>query len=276
MLIDAHMHLWSLGRLDYDWLTPALPLLYRDFDIEDYRHAARELPLDGCVLVQASASEAETDWLLDLAARHTEILGVVGWFDPTAPCGANKLRARREAGMVGVRPMLQDWPNAAEILALACVKGMELLEASGLVFEALVRPHQLGVIVELAKRHPGLTIVLDHGGKPDIRSSAWQPWADDVAALADQANVRCKLSGLATEAESGATTDCFRPYAQQLSKCFCDDRLLWGSDWPLIGMRMPLAQWHAMAAILAADLGLSGNKLFGDNARETYRLVIAS
>ena len=276
MLIDAHMHLWSLGRFDYDWLTPALPLLYRDFGIDDYRQAARELPLSGCVLVQAAASEAETDWLLDLASRHDEIVGVVGWFDPTRPGGADKLRARRDAGMVGVRPMLQDWPNASEILALPCVKGMELLEASGLIFEALVGPHQLGVVEELAERHPGLTIVLDHGGKPDIRSSAWQPWADDVAALADHPNVRCKLSGLATEAQPGATTDCFRPYAQQLLKCFGDDRLLWGSDWPLIGMRMPLAHWHATAAILAADLGLSGNKLFGGNARETYRLEIAS
>lgn len=272
MLIDTHMHLWSLARGDYDWLTPELPQLYRDFDFDDYAAATKQTRLTGCVLVQAAPTIAETDWLLAIAARHPKILGVVGWIDLTEPVDQARLSTLRANRLVGVRPMLQDWPDASRILSPICTRGFDALEASGLVFDALVRPHQLGVIAALADRHPALTIVIDHGAKPAIADSAWQPWADDIAALAARGNVRCKLSGLVLEAEPGVTIAQLSPYVSHLADCFGDDRLIWGSDWPLVEMRISLGGWHAMATQLAAELGLSLDKLFWGNARTTYAL----
>lgn len=271
-MIDAHMHLWSLARDDYDWLTPAMSHLYRDFDFDDYDGATIQTGLNGSILVQAAPTTAETDWLLAIAARQPKILGVVGWIDLARAVDPLKLAQQQAKGLVGVRPMLQDWPDASEILSAEHVKGLAAIETAGLVFDALVRPHQLGVIAALATRHPALTIVIDHGGKPAIASGTWQPWADDIAALAALSNVRCKLSGLVLEAEPGITAAQLSPYVKHLAGCFGQDRLIWGSDWPLVDQRMPLRAWHDMAAQLANNNKLSVEKLFGCNAHVTYSL----
>lgn len=276
MLIDAHMHLWALARGDYDWLTPDLPALYRDFAYDDYAKATKDAGLTGCVLVQAAPTAAETDWLLAVAARHDGVRGVVGWIDLTLPVDPQRLAELRSKRLVGMRLMLQDWPDASLILSGPYAQGLDAVAASDLAVDALVRPHQLPIVASLAARHPGLTIIVDHGGKPAVRDGIWQPWADDIAALGALANVRCKLSGLVTEAEAGVTVEQLSPYVAYLAKCFGEDRLIWGSDWPLVGMRMSFAQWHAMAARLARDLALPADKLFGRNAYAAYRLETAS
>jgi L-fuconolactonase len=130
------------------------------------------------------------------------VLGVVGWLDllaADAPARIDAL-ARDEPGLRGLRPMLQDIADADWILEPRLAPAFDAMAARGLVFDALVKPLHLPRIGQVARRHPELRVVIDHGAKPDIGARQWQPWADAMHELSALPNVSCKLSGLLTEA----------------------------------------------------------------------------
>ena len=129
---------------------------------------------------------------------------------------------------------------------------------------------------ELARRHRQLSIVLDHGARPDIAAGQWQPWAADVAALAhDAPNVVCKLSGLLTEAGSLAAPPppgAVQRWAAHLLDTFGAQRLLWGSDWPVLELAADFARWRRDTQSLLAPLNESDREaVLGANARRIYQ-----
>ncbi len=91
MRIDAHHHFWRLARGDYDWLTPALAPIWRDFTPADLAPLLARAGVDATVLVQAAPTKAETAFLIDLAARTPFVAGVVGWVDFEAPDAADQV-----------------------------------------------------------------------------------------------------------------------------------------------------------------------------------------
>jgi L-fuconolactonase len=170
--------------------------------------------------------------------------------------------------------MLQDLPERDWILRAAVQPALEAMTARGLVFDALVKPPQLPAIIELARRHPLLSIVLDHGGKPDIAARAFSPWAEHIAALARCPNVTCKLSGLVTEAAALWSVDDLRPYAAHLLDRFGAARLMWGSDWPVVELAGGHARWRAASLALLDGLdGAAMARVLGGTAAEVYRLA---
>ena len=109
MRIDAHQHLWTLARDDYGWLTPALAPIYRDFALADLAPHLAAGNIDGTILVQAAPTEAETMFLLGVAAKAEAIRGVVGWIDFDAANGVARIDAiAAHRLLVGLRPMVQD------------------------------------------------------------------------------------------------------------------------------------------------------------------------
>jgi L-fuconolactonase len=125
---------------------------------------------------------------------------------------------------------------------------------------------------ELARRHPGLRIVIDHGAKPDIARGEWQPWAGEMERIAAETGAFCKLSGLLTEAGALSAQQVL-PWMQHLLRVFGPQRLLWGSDWPVLELAGGYAQWFQMCRELTGDLKASEREaVFGGNARQVYRL----
>jgi hypothetical protein len=59
----------------------------------------------------------------------------------------------------------------------------------------------MGHALELVRRCPEVTFVLDHIGKPDIKNGLVDPWRQQIRELAAHPNVVCKISGIITEAE---------------------------------------------------------------------------
>ena len=96
-------------------------------------------------------------------------------------------------------------------------------------------------------RHPDLPVVIDHGAKPLIAQGVMRPWADDMARLARDTGALCKLSGLATEAAEGWTPDDLRPYVDHLLDTFGPDRLMFGSDWPVLNLAGEYGAWARIA-----------------------------
>jgi L-fuconolactonase len=272
MIIDSHQHYWRLARGDYGWLTRELGPIYRDFKPDDMATLLLATGVARTIAVQAAPTEAETRYLLVLAKRTPSIAGVVGWTDFDSPDAPKRIAAMaRNRLLVGLRPMIHDIADPDWMLSSAVSKALAAMLRNGLVFDALVRPPHLSRLLVLADRCPDLAIVIDHCAKPLIREDVIEPWASDMAALARRANVHVKLSGLVTEATTGWKAQDLAPYVHHVLKSFGPDRVLWGSDWPVLNLASDYAQWVAVSKQLLK--GLSADDLaaiMGSNAVRVY------
>jgi len=272
MRVDAHHHVWRLERGDYGWLTPDLAI-HRDYGLDDLRPLLGDVA--ATVLVQAAATEAETHYLLEIARGSGGLVrGVVGWTDLAA--GDAPVRVARLARMPllkGLRPMLQDIAETGWILRPEVQPGLIEMAARGLVFDALIQPRHLPVLLALARWHPGLRIVVDHAAKPNIAGGEFQPWADDIARVARETPAVCKLSGLITEAAANWTTADLQPYVRHLLDIFGPRRLLWGSDWPVVNLAGGYVRWREATTELLQTLPAADrDAVLGGTAATVYGL----
>jgi len=273
--VDAHHHVWRLDRGDYGWLTPVLAPIYRDFTLDDLRPLLARASIGATVLVQAAPTVAETEFLLQVArASESLVQGVVGWVDLSAPDVTAILeRLAQDPLLKSIRPMLHDIADPEWILRADVDRGIAVVERLGLRFDALVRPRQLPAMQRMIERHPDLPVVIDHGGKPAIVDRDWEPWASRITELAEHRYVACKLSGLVTEAGSGWNSHTLSRYVDHLLECFGSQRLLWGSDWPVVNLAGGYHRWvRATDQMLARVPEADRHAILGDNARRFYGL----
>jgi L-fuconolactonase len=274
MQIDAHQHFWRLSRGDYAWLTPELGPIYRDFAPDDLRPLLASAGIGRTVLVQAAPTAAETDFLLDLAADEPLVAGVVGWVDFEAADAAHRIAAlAARPKLVGLRPMIQDLADDRWMLGDAIAPALLAMADEGLTFDALVFPRHLPVLRTFARRYPGLDIVIDHAAKPDIAGGATRDWARDIRAIAVETRLVCKLSGLVTEAGPDWSPEVLKPYVEVLVESFGADRLMWGSDWPVVTLAGSYAAWRGASESLLAELSdAERDAIFGLTASVFYGL----
>jgi L-fuconolactonase len=270
--VDSHHHVWTLARGDYQWITPQLEPLFRDYGLHDYVAVAPP-GMDHSVLVQAAPTTAETRFLLDVA-RHSRgrVVAVVGWADLDDPDAGVALEdLARDPLLRSIRPMLQNLPDAEWILRPRVQHALSALHALGLRFDALVKPEQLPALVRMLERNPDLNVVIDHGGKPPIATGAFEPWATFMRAAAAHTRTCCKLSGLITEADGGWATATLRPYVEHLFECFGADRMMWGSDWPVVELNGGLGVWWRETESFLSPLDSAArDAVLGGNARRFY------
>lgn len=270
--IDAHQHFWHIARGDYAWLTPALGAIYRDFNPDDLVPHLAAHGITATILVQAAPTHAETDFLLDLADKTAFVAGVVGWTEFAAPdADATIARLAGNPLLVGLRPMVQDMEDDDWLTRVELAPAFEAMIAHQLVFDALVKPRHLRRLIAVLERYPKLRVVVDHAAKPAVGSGDDAAWRRDIAAVAQFSNVACKLSGLVIEAPANWTVDDLRPYAEHLVTCFGAERLIWGSDWPVVNLAADYRRWISAAEQLMAGLDVSAqSQVFGSNAAGMY------
>ena len=273
MRIDAHQHFWDPARGDYGWLDAAAGPLFRAFGPDELAPLLGEARVARTILVQAAPTEAETHYLLGIARATRFVVGVIGWTDLAAEDAASRVAAiARDPQLVGLRPMLQDLADPEWILRPDLAPALDAMAAAGLVLDALVQPHQLRALSVLAERHPTLAIVLDHGGKPAIGTDL-SAWRDELAVLAGHGNVSCKMSGLLTEAAAGADAATLLPVVEHMLRVFGPERLLWGSDWPVVTLVADYLRWVAITDDLLGGLPESDRAaILGGNAARIYRV----
>jgi L-fuconolactonase len=272
MRLDAHHHLWTLARGDYGWLTPDLMPIYRDFRLSDLAPYLSAAGIEGTILVQAAPTEAETMFLLDIAENAELVRGVVGWTDFDAADGVARIDALAARKLlVGLRPMVQDIADDNWLLGPALAPLLAAMARGGLVFDALVLPRHLPRLLRVIGSHPDLEFVLDHCGKPQLAAGEITIWQRDIALLAEHPNIVCKLSGLVTEAAPDWQIADLRQAVDHVRACFGPQRMLWGSDWPVVNLAGGYAKWFAAAETLLADLSPDEKaNIFGGNAARIY------
>ena len=274
--IDSHQHFWTLERDDYGWLTPGMTALYRDFLPADLEPVLAQASIHRTVLVQAAPTIAETRYLLEMAVRHPFIAGVVGWVDMEgAQASIDILETLLSNPLfLGVRPMIQDIADPDWMLRPALAPVIEAITAMDLTFDALVKPLHLPNLLELLQRHPDLPTVIDHGAKPHIASGQWDPWEKWIDRISEETSACCKLSGLITEAGENQSFPDLVPYMDHLLASFGVERLMWGSDWPVLNLKSDYSGWVTATRRWLAPLPAAHRQAIeGGNAARFYGLA---
>lgn len=274
MIVDAHQHFWTLARGDYAWPNESVAPIFKDFGPQDLEPLLVAAGVDRTVLVQATDSVDETRFLLDLAGKSDRIAAVVGWVDFASDAAVKTVQDLAKNPLLkGLRPMLQGIEQSDWILQGAAEAVLTQMISADLRFDALVQPRHLPHLFELAKRHPSLAIVVDHLAKPEMGEGR-EPdhlWRMGMESLAARPNVYCKLSGMVTEIGPDWKLQDLQPFAKTILDCFGPDRVMFGSDWPVVNLASDYASWLTAARSLLSGLSESDvSKIMGGTARKFY------
>ena len=234
MKIDTHQFFWHYNPEEFAWMPPGYEPIQRDYLPDDLVPLLKSEGIDGTVAVQSRQTLEETRWLLELADQHAFIKGVIGWVDMCSDGVRGQLEHFcRHPRLCGMRHRLEDESDDSFALREDFLRGMKTLADFNRPFDFLVRSRHLPVLSELASRFPEQHLVLDHIGKPSIRTGQVSPWDKDIRRLASHPNVYCKISGMVGEADwSNWKPADFRPYLDIVFEAFGTKRLMIGSDWP--------------------------------------------
>ena len=277
MTIDAHQHFWRYDPVRDRWITDAMSHLKRDFLPEDFEGECKANGIDGSIAVQADPSEAETLFLLDLAKERESILGVVGWVDLLSQSVGERLQFfSRFRKLSGFRHIAQAEPDDQFLVGRDFTRGISQLREFGFTYDILIYPKQLPAAIELASRFPEQPFVVDHLAKPLIKDGCREPWASYMRTIAQNTNVLCKVSGLATEADwlHWKAEDLW-PYLDVVFEAFGPERLIFGSDWPVCLLAASYGRVkEVVEAYVNAHAPEHKEGIFGGNAIRFYGVEV--
>lgn len=278
-VIDAHAHVWHRASTPQPWIdSSTMAAIDRDFSLTDLAEVRAQNGIAGTVLVQSAHSPAET-LALCAAVDHQSVLGAVGWVDlrTDVPAQLAEIEATGPGALVGIRHLSHQDPDPEALLGMA--GGIDALGAAGLPVDLVLRPDQLDQAVTLADRHPQVTFVLDHLGNPPLLDAvALARWSATVTELARRENVVAKLSGITMGADhTGWTPADLEPVVDVALEAFGPDRLLLGTDWPVVRLTGGARRWLAAVAELLAGLTPAERAaILAGTARRTYGLQRAA
>lgn len=275
MTIDSHHHFWTYDPVEYGWIDDSMRAIRRDFLPEHLRAEIASAGVDGVISVQARQNLVETQWLLDFAAQHRFIHGVVGWVELVSPHVAAVLeRFTASSKLCSVRHVIQGEPDADFILRPDFNRGIRELQKFGLTYDILIFAHHLPQTIRFVDAHPDQVFVLDHLAKPRIKDDQIEPWQTHLRELARRPNVYCKASGLVTEADFTTWTEPqLQRYFDVALAAFGPQRLMFGSDWPVCLVACDYGRWQQLVSRWIKQLSATEQaRILSGTAIEAYKL----
>ena len=278
-VIDSHQHFWDPSRGDYHWMPKDNPILNRKYEVKDLSEASGSIDLHKTILVQAAATNAETEYMLHIAESSDLVCGVVGWVNFEDKNQLNQLSIfSKHPKFIGVRPMIQDIPDENWVLN----KNFDIFFKSiidlDLSFDALGLPIHLENFYIIASKYPKLRFVIDHLMKPKIYNNKQEEfihWKKGMSKLSRLDNVYCKFSGMVTEACENWDEQDLKPYSDEILNLFTDKKIMWGSDWPVCNLRTNYLGWYNAAINLTNELSLAEKQnIFYNNSINFYKLKL--
>lgn len=272
--IDAHQHFWKFDPVRDSWIDESMQKIQRDFLPEDLLPLLHENQFSGCVAVQASQSEDETNFLVNLATKNDFIKGVVGWVDFRGVTIEERLNHFSSNKIIkGFRHVVQGESDDF-MLRKDFQNGISALKQFNFTYDILIFHRQLPAAIELVNQFPDQPFVIDHIAKPDIKSGDILSWKKGIQEIAKAENVSCKISGMVTEAEwKNWKTDDLKPYLDVVFENFSADKLMFGSDWPVLNVASNYAEVVKTLEDYIAQLTVENqNKIWFQNAISFYKL----
>lgn len=273
-MIDAHVHFWKYNKIKDAWITDQMKLLQKDFLPQHLQPVLKENKIDGVIAVQADQSENETEFLLDLAKNNAEIKGIVGWTDLQNENLEEKLLYYSKYNIIkGFRHIVQS-ESPGFFQNNRFLIGIKALQVFGFSYDILIYENQLKEAIEFVNKFTNQKFIIDHCAKPPIKNKRINEWKNLMNEIGKNENVYCKLSGLITEAEWNMWNEKdLYPYLDIVFESFGTDRLLFGSDWPVMLLSGTYSRWKSLLEHYMNDFSQQEKqKVFVENAIEFYNL----
>ncbi len=272
--IDSHQHFWKFDPIRDSWIDASMQQIQKDFLPEDLQPLLIANKFSSCVAVQASQSETETNFLIDLASKNDFIKGVVGWVDLLDKNCAERLNHFSvHDKLKGFRHVVQGEADDF-MLRKDFRNGISALKPFDYTYDILVFHRQLPAAINLVNSFPEQAFVLDHIAKPDIRSGEILSWKKNIEELAKAENVMCKISGMVTEADwNNWKAEDLKPYLDVIFENFSTSHLMFGSDWPVCNLAADYAKVVRTVEEYINTLSIQEqNQIWYENAHSFYHL----
>jgi L-fuconolactonase len=280
-VIDCHVHLWDLTRpAGLSWIKKHDSVLYRNMLPADFEKVAKANGVTGVVLVQAGQSLPDNQWNLDITAHNPALFrGLVGNLsevmgtDAFAPLFDKLSKHPRYLGY-------RISGRYQEGLSDALYRDLKRTAAAGKSVDFLAGGFSLSEIAVIAQKVPDLRIIVNHFGSVRLSGQALDAaWVKEFRAVAQQPNVYCKVSALYGRFEKQPAPkelSAYEPVLDLAFECFGEDRLVYGSDWPVTEAT---GDYASVLALMRAYVDKKGKvvseKLFYRNAEKFYAIPAA-
>ena len=277
-IIDTHTHFYDPTRPQgVPWPPKNDALLHRPVYPDEFKKLAQPHGVTGTVVVEASPWIEDNQWVLDLAARDKFLLGLVGNIKP----GRSEFSA--ELKRFAANPLFRGlrigvWEKSPLAEDASVVRDLKLLAQRNLALDVLTGPDKLSAVAKLAAAVPDLRIVIDHCANVRIDGQAPPAvWLEGLRACAPHRNVFMKVSGLVegtgrADGSAPADTAFYRPVLDAIWEAFGEDRVIFGSNWPVSAR---FASYGTVFAIVNEFFGAKGRvasqKYFAANASIAYK-----
>jgi L-fuconolactonase len=275
-MIDTHIHFWNYDKVKDAWITDDMKLLQNNFLPPDLKPVLEQNKIEGAIAVQADQSENENEFLIRLSEKTPSIKGVVGWIDFQNKNIENKLLYYSKLPVVkGFRHIVQAEPKGF-LENKKFLNGIQSLQQFNFTYDLLIYENQLPEAIRFVNKFPAQKIIIDHCAKPDIKNKSFDNWKNGMEEISKNKNVYCKLSGLTTEANwNNWEEKDFNPYLDVVFKCFGTDRLLFGSDWPVVLISGGYARWKTLLKNYTSNFSAEEKEnIFKQNAIQFYNLNV--
>jgi L-fuconolactonase len=278
-IVDSHVHLYDMARLSYPWLAQ-VPAIARSHLPEDFDRARGNTEVDKILFAEVDVADgqniAEANFVAELSAADPRIQGIIACARlERGAAAAEELDALADIGKVrAIRRLIQTQPDPEFCLRPNFITAVRLLPRYGWTFDICVLHHQMPIVLDLVRKCPDVMFVLDHIGKPSIKTGLVEPWRQQITELAGLPNVTCKISGVLTEADHRDwTREQLRPYIEHCIERFGFDRLMFGGDWPVLELAGTYSDWVGILDWIVAGASADERRqLFRDTAIRVYGL----
>ena len=280
-LIDTHQHLILRGRISYGWTT-GMPDLAGDFTRQDYAGLVAGKGVAATIFMETGVDDADYQaearlvaGMVGTSVGGVAMLGQIASIRPEADAGFDPwLEEAQGLGVVGFRRILHVVPDGVS-QGETFRANLRKIGRAGLPFDLNFLSRQMIPVGRpLLRACPDQSFVLDHCGVPDVAAGDWDMWKAGIDAVAAFPNVVVKLSGITAYcAPRTATVALLAPYVDHLLQAFGPDRMLWGSDWPVVNLGVALPGWIDMTKALLAGLSKSEQAAIAQGtAKRVYRV----
>ena len=282
-LLDTHQHLVYREKASYGWTKDIPPLAEGNFTLDDYKTLTEGLGIGGTLFMETGVDDPdyqqETRFVKSLADNSDNgMIGLISSIRPESDEAFETwLEETIEMGVVGYRRILHVMPDDTSQSDIFR-KNVRKIGVSGKTFDICFLPGQLPVACELAKACENTKLILNHCGVPDIAGDGLDPWRQDIKALAQIPNVICKLSGLMAYCAPGTSSlETIEPYVDHALNCFGPNRMVWGSDWPVVNLAKGLPEWIAVTRKILGKLSADeASSIAYGTAQIVYKVKIQS
>ena len=277
-IIDCHTHFYDPTRPEgVPWPSPGSSL-YRTVLPRHLRELKQYRRITGTVIVEASPLIEDNVWLLNLAKEDPFIVGIVGNLMPGKDEFSGHLdRFVQNPLFRGIRVSSK---TVTDLLNSSKLDDLKKMVDHDLSLDVNGGPDTPAIVAQLAKKLPELRIVQNHIG--NVRITADPPpadWKSGIETAAKHANVFCKISALVEGAsrdgqKAPAEMSFYKPYIDVVWNAFGDDRVIYGSNWPVSENAASYETLQRIVMEYAAEHGDEATSKFcSKNAARAYKWI---